>query len=127
MNMRTTLKLEQLPLFILFTLVYFEFYEGGWVLFASLFFAPDLAFLAILINKKVATIAYNAAHHKGLISLMMIIGYVISNELLILIGLIFMAHSCFDRMLGYGLKFFDSFDHTHLGWMGKSKHKNLEV
>ncbi|KYG76552.1 hypothetical protein AWN68_05845 [Roseivirga echinicomitans] len=126
-NMRTALKLEEIGLLLIVCLVYFEFYEGGWVLFASLFFAPDLAFLAIIVNKKVATIAYNAAHHKGLISLLMIIGYLLSNELLILIGLIFMAHSCFDRMLGYGLKYFDSFDHTHLGWMGKSKHKNLEV
>ncbi len=125
--MRTTLKLEEIGLFMIFCLVYFEFYQGGWVLFASLFFAPDLAFLAILINKKVATIVYNAAHHKGLISVLMIIGYAISNELLILVGLTFMAHSCFDRVLGYGLKFFDSFDHTHLGWMGKSKHKNLEA
>ncbi len=126
-NMRTALKLEEIGLLLIVSLVYFEFYEGGWVLFASLFFAPDLAFLAIIVNKKVATIAYNAAHHKGLISLLMILGYLLSNELLILIGLIFMAHSCFDRMIGYGLKYFDSFDHTHLGWMGKSKHKNLEV
>lgn len=125
--MRTTLKFEEIGLFLIFSLVYFEFYDGGWGLFASLFFAPDLAFIAIAINKKTATIAYNAAHHKGLISLLMIVGYLLSNELLILIGLIFMAHSCFDRILGYGLKYFDSFDHTHLGWMGKSKHKNLEV
>jgi hypothetical protein len=40
------------------------------------------------------------------------------------VGLIFMAHSCFDRVAGYGLKYFDSFDHTHLGWVGKSKGKN---
>ena len=126
-NMRTALKLEEIGLLLIVCLIYFEFYEGGWILFASLFFAPDLAFLAIIVNKKAATIAYNLAHHKGLISLLMIIGYLLSNELLILIGLIFMAHSCFDRMLGYGLKYFDSFDHTHLGWMGKSKHKNLEV
>ncbi len=125
--MRTALKLEEIGLLLIICLIYFEFYEGGWVPFASLFFAPDLAFLAIIVNKKVATIAYNAAHHKGLISFLMILGYLLSNELLILIGLIFMAHSCFDRMLGYGLKYFDSFDHTHLGWMGKSKYKNLEV
>jgi hypothetical protein len=127
MNMRTTLKLEEIGLFLIVSLVYSDFYQGGWVLFASLFFAPDLAFLAILINKKAATIAYNATHHKGLISLLMIIGYIFNKELLILIGLIFMAHSSFDRMIGYGLKYFDSFDHTHLGWMGKSKHKNLEA
>jgi hypothetical protein len=127
MNMRNTLKLEEIGLLIIVCFIYFEHFQGSGVLFASLFFAPDLAFIAIAINKKTATVAYNAAHHKGLISLLMLTGYLISNETLILIGLIFMAHSCFDRVIGYGLKYFDSFDHTHLGWMGKSKHKNLEI
>jgi hypothetical protein len=26
-----------------------------------------------------------------------------------------------DRMLGYGLKFSDGFQHTHLGWIGKGQ------
>jgi hypothetical protein len=42
------------------------------------------------------------------------------------VALIFLAHSTFDRVAGYGLKYFDSFDHTHLGWVGKSKHLNKE-
>ncbi|MFN3665935.1 MAG: DUF4260 family protein, partial [Sediminibacterium sp.] len=40
--------------------------------------------------------------------------------------LVLLAHSTFDRVAGYGLKYFDSFDHTHLGWIGKSKHLNKE-
>ncbi len=31
------------------------------------------------------------------------------------------AHSSFDRMLGYGLKYNDSFNHTSLGWTGKKE------
>jgi hypothetical protein len=42
------------------------------------------------------------------------------------VALIFLAHSTFDRVAGYGLKYFDSFDHTHLGWIGKSKHLNKD-
>jgi hypothetical protein len=37
-----------------------------------------------------------------------------------LAGLIMFGHSAFDRLLGYGLKFKDSFNHTHLGHIGKS-------
>jgi hypothetical protein len=40
---------------------------------------------------------------------------------MIRLGLIFLAHSSFDRAAGYGLKYFDGFNHTHLGWIGKNK------
>jgi len=30
-------------------------------------------------------------------------------------------HVAVDRALGYGLKFGDDFQHTHLGWIGKRK------
>jgi hypothetical protein len=42
------------------------------------------------------------------------------------VALIFLAHSTFDRVAGYGLKYSNSFNHTHLGWIGKSKHLNKE-
>jgi len=57
-------------------------------------------------------------------AIVILIGWYLHNDLIIKIGLLFMAHSCFDRALGYGLKYSDSFDHTHLGWIGKSKHLN---
>ena len=52
------------------------------------------------------------------------LGYYFEVKLLEQIGLIFLAHSNFDRVAGYGLKYLDNFDHTHLGWIGKSKHLN---
>jgi hypothetical protein len=48
------------------------------------------------------------------------------NESLSKVGLIFLAHSTFDRIAGYGLKYFDCFDHTHSGRIGKSNHLNKE-
>ena len=33
---------------------------------------------------------------------------------------IMLAHSSIDRVFGYGLKYADSSDHTHLGWVGKT-------
>jgi hypothetical protein len=123
-TMKYILKLEELGLLILFSFIYFRYYDGSWPLFLGLFFVPDVSFLFFLITKKTGAIAYNIFHHKGVIILLMLAGYLLQNELMLKIGLIFMAHSCFDRVAGYGLKYLDDFDHTHLGWIGKSAHKN---
>lgn len=122
--MKYLLKLESLGLLILFSAIYFKLYPESWGLFLALFFVPDLSFLAFLITKKLGTAAYNFFHHQGVLVLVLLVGYLIKEDLLMKIGLIFLAHSTFDRVAGYGLKFFDSFDHTHLGWVGKSKHLN---
>ncbi len=122
--MKWILKLEELALLLLFSFIYFNNYHGSMAMFAALFFIPDVSFAAILISKKMAVAAYNFCHHKGVIFLLLLAGYLLYNDMLIKVGLIFMAHSSFDRVAGYGLKYFDSFDHTHLGWVGKSKDKN---
>ena len=122
--MKYILKIEELGLLILFSIIYFYQYQGSWGLYLGLFFVPDFAFALYLITKRLGAIAYNVFHHKGLMALIIIIGFFLQNELVIKVGLIFMAHSCFDRVAGYGLKYLDDFDHTHLGWIGKSKHKN---
>lgn len=122
--MKLVLKLEELGLLILFSIIYFQFYDGGWGFYIGLFFVPDVSFILFLITPKVGAIAYNIFHHKGVMVLVILAGFLLKNDLLIKIGLIFMAHSCFDRVAGYGLKYFDSFDHTHLGWIGKNKDKN---
>ena len=122
--MKNVLKLEELGMLLLFSFVYFNFYNGTWVLFLSLFFVPDIAFAFCFLNKKAGAIAYNFMHHKGVMIFLGFIGYYLHNSTLIQISLIFLAHSSFDRIAGYGLKYLDNFDHTHLGWIGKSKHLN---
>jgi len=122
--MKTILKLEELGLLILFSLMYFYQFHGSLGLFLALFFVPDISFIFFLFSKKIATASYNFMHHQGIMVLLLLTGFFLKEELLIKIGLIFLAHSCFDRIAGYGLKYEDSFDHTHLGWIGKSKHLN---
>ena len=34
-------------------------------------------------------------------------------------ALILFGHSSLDRVFGYGLKYTDAFQHTHLGWIGR--------
>jgi Domain of unknown function (DUF4260) len=124
--MKNILKLESVGLFILFTGAYFHFYSGTWGLYLALFFIPDLSFAFYLITKKIGAIAYNIFHHQGVLVLLFLIGYFVKEDYIMKVALIFLAHSTFDRVAGYGLKYFDGFDHTHLGWIGKSKHLNKE-
>jgi hypothetical protein len=117
--MKNVLKLEELGLLALFTVVYFHFYPGTWGLYLGLFFAPDISFAMYLVSAKAGAIAYNFLHHKGVMGIVVLIGLFLQDDLIIKIGLIFLAHSSFDRVLGYGLKYPHSFSHTHLGWIGK--------
>jgi hypothetical protein len=124
--MKYIIKLEALGLLILFSLLYFHLYPGTWKFYIALFFVPDISFVLFLIKKKLGAIAYNVFHHQGILALLFILGYHFNIDLLTQIALIFLAHSTFDRVAGYGLKYLDNFDHTHLGWVGKSKYLNKE-
>ena len=54
--------------------------------------------------------------------MLFIIGNLLQTDVIIKITLIFLAHSTFDRVVGYRLKYYDSLvGHTHLGWVGKRK------
>lgn len=123
--MKYLLKSEGLALFVFFTFIYFQLFPSDWKLYAWLFFAPDVSFAAYVITKKLGAMAYNIFHHQGFLLALTALGYYLNVALLEQVGLIFLAHSNFDRVAGYGLKYLDNFDHTHLGWIGKSKHLNL--
>ena len=124
--MKLVLQLEQLALALLSAGIFFFLYPGNWGLFLGLFFVPDLSFLFFVMGKKAGAIAYNIAHHQGVLVLVIIAGYLLHNDGILKCGLIFITHSFFDRILGYGLKYLDNFDHTHLGWIGKSKNLNIK-
>jgi hypothetical protein len=124
--MKYILKLEALGLLILFSTIYFYLYPGTWGFYLALFFVPDVSFVLFVITKKLGAIAYNVFHHQGVLAILFLLGFILHNDLIMKIGLIFLAHSTFDRVAGYGLKHLDNFDHTHLGWVGKSKHLNKD-
>jgi hypothetical protein len=67
----------------------------------------------------VGAITYNTIHHKGLAVAFLTLGYLAAVPWVSLVGVIMLGHSSFDRILGYGLKYPDSFHHTHLGWIGR--------
>lgn len=85
-----------------------------WIWFL-LFFAPDISMLGYLSRNKVGAISYNIFHHKGVALAIAFAGYFMNNEILLAGGTLLFAHSSFDRVMGYGLKHFSGFKHTHLG------------
>ena len=85
-----------------------------------LFFAPDLSFAAYALGDRVGAAVYNAVHIYGLGAVLMATGLILGAALPLALGALWLAHSGFDRMLGYGLKSPDGFTITHLGRIGRS-------
>lgn len=118
--MKNLLKLEELFLFGL-ALFLFSGLDYGWGWFALLFFAPDLSMIGYLANPRLGAWTYNLVHHKGLSVALYVLGYLLINPALMFAGALLLAHSSFDRVFGYGLKYPDAFQNTHLGLIGRSR------
>lgn len=118
--MKNVLKLEETGMLILSCYAYSLLGEPWWIFFAF-FLAPDLGMLGYLFNTKTGSVTYNFLHHKGVAAVIWIAGIMTDVMALEMTGIILFAHSSFDRILGYGLKYSDSFAHTHLGMIGRNK------
>jgi hypothetical protein len=92
-------------------------------MFWTLLLAPDLSMLGYVINPKAGAITYNLIHHKGIAIALYLAGIFFFITELQFMGILLFGHSAMDRILGYGLKYSDQFQHTHLGWIGKSNGK----
>lgn len=117
--MKSVIRLEEAAIAGL-TIYLFSTLDIGWGWFALLFFAPDLSFMAYALGPSVGGITYDVIHHRGALIAMYIVGGLAGIQALQGVALIFLAHSSLDRVFGYGLKYLDSFNHTHLGMIGKS-------
>lgn len=92
-----------------------------WWIFPAWLLAPDLSMLGYLLGTRSGAWLYNLVHHQGVAIAIGLSGFFLSMPVLQLAGLALFGHSALDRALGYGLKYADSFQHTHLGWIGKTK------
>jgi len=118
--MKRSLKIEELAQFVL-GIFLFSSLEFPWWLFPALLLTPDIGMLGYLINPKIGALTYNLFHHKAIAIVFMLLGYFYLGSIVLLVGIILFSHSALDRMLGYGLKYPDSFKHTHLGSIGKNE------
>lgn len=117
--MKNLLRLEEFALFLL-AIYLFSQLEYAWWVMVILFLTPDLGALGYLGGPRSGAITYNLTHHKGLAVALYLAGALARIEPLQLVGVVMLAHSSIDRVFGYGLRYTDSFDHTHLGYVGKT-------
>jgi hypothetical protein len=117
--MKNILKLEELAMLALGVYL-FSLLDYSWWLFAAFFLAPDIGMLGYLVNTKTGAITYNIFHHKGVAIVFYLSGILLNMPVCMFIGIVMFAHSSFDRVLGYGLKYSDNFKNTHLGAIGKT-------
>lgn len=90
-----------------------------WWTVLLIFFAPDLTFGGYVFGPKVGALCYNAVHIYAFGVASLAVGVTMSIPLLQIAGALWLAHSGFDRMFGYGLKSQESFSLTHLGRLGR--------
>lgn len=88
--------------------------DAGLLTIAVFALAPDISMLGYVQNPRVGAAIYNAFHvYVGPLALGAT-GLWLGGELALVIAATWVAHIGVDRAVGYGLKFPDAFDHTHL-------------
>ena len=102
----------------------FLFLGLPWWAFALLLIVPDVSMVGYLRGPRVGAILYNVAHNLATGVGVAGIGLAIGSVPLAAAGAILVAHSGMDRIAGYGLKFPDSFQNTHLGRIGRGGRKS---
>lgn len=118
--MRNLITLEELFLF-LFSIFLFARLDYDWWWYPALLLLPDLGMLGYLAGSRTGAVTYNLLHHKAVALVVYTAGSISGIPALQLAGLILFGHSSLDRVFGYGLKYTDSFQHTHLGRIGRSR------
>ncbi len=121
-KMKTLLKLEEAAIF-LFCIFLFSKLNFEWWWFPILLFLPDIGMIGYVLNPRFGALTYNLTHHRLTASIVALYAITYGNDSWKLIAIILFAHIAFDRVLGYGLKYNDSFQNTHLGTIGRGKVK----
>ena len=119
-SVRSLLRLEGLCILVAGLFAYAEF-GGGWGIFALFILAPDLSFAGYLAGPAVGAVVYNLAHSLVGPLALLVVGVYYHEPMLIMAGLIWVAHIGLDRVLGYGLKYPGGFHLTHLGVIGRGR------
>ena len=118
---RRWLRLEAATL-LAASLVAFANTGQPWWLVPVVLFLPDLAMAGYLGGTRIGAAAYNLAHATPIPVLVIGLGWWRHEPLTLALGTVWLAHIGMDRFMGYGLKYRDHFQHTHLGMLGRPGH-----
>jgi hypothetical protein len=112
------LRLEALAVAVLSAVLYART-GASWWWFVALWLAPDLSMLGYLKDSCWGARTYNAIHTYVTPVTLLTAGLLLHQAALLPFGLIWVNHIGVDRLLGYGLKYPQGFEWTHLGRLGK--------
>ena len=118
--MKSLLKLEEIAIF-LFCIFLFSRLNLVWWWFPAFLLLPDVGMIGYVINDKVGAFTYNLTHHRLTAIIISFYSVTYGDDYWKFIAIILIAHISFDRALGYGLKYTNSFQNTHLGIIGGKK------
>lgn len=94
-------------------------YAWWWPL--ALFLVFDLSAAGYAAGPRAGALLYNAGH-AYLAPVVLAAAFALTSaDWLMIAALAWAFHIAVDRALGYGLKFPDHFQHTHLGWIGRGR------
>lgn len=119
-GIRTVLQLEGLGILLL-ALAANARWGIDWGHFALFFFVPDLSLLGYFAGPRIGAAVYNSGHSYLGAMACLALGVLLPVPLLLHAGILWAAHIGFDRALGYGLKYSNSFGLTHLGLIGRHR------
>lgn len=99
--------------------IYWQHHEVvPWWAAILLFFSPDISFAGYGLGPRVGAFIYNCVHVYAFGAAVLALGLYMIEPVLVALGALWLGHSGFDRMLGYGLKSAEGFAFTHLGQIG---------
>ena len=110
------LRLEGVVILIC-SIIILIYLKSNWILNIVVFLLIDISLLGYLSNPKLGATIFNIGHTLSLPIILLIIGILINSSISIQIGIIWVAHIGYDKMKGFGLKYPDSFDSSHLNYV----------
>ena len=120
-----TQRIESGAIVVLVVVATLVLYPTAWWVPLSAFLLFDLSMLGYLRSPRTGAAWYNVGHNYTAPALLAAIAVIaMPGPLAWWAGLIALSwgfHVAVDRALGYGLKFADRFEHTHLGRIGKQR------
>jgi hypothetical protein len=124
--MKKNIALEELAMFC-FSIYLFSQTAFAWWWFPLLILTPDIGMAGFFLGPRTGAFLYNIFHHKAIAILVLLSGWFLADPVITLAGILLFGHSSMDRMFGFGLKYPDSFHHTHLGWLRPESESGIQT
>jgi hypothetical protein len=99
----------------------YRHYGAPMLLVPLVLFLPDLFMVGYLASTRIGAAIYNTGHTYLVPTALWLTAAIIESPGTKAAALVWAAHIGMDRLLGYGLKYPDSFRNTHLGQLNSGK------